>query len=56
MKETILATAKEALLVEIEAIKGLESYLNDDFYQVIDALMQCKGKLVVSGIGKSAIF
>lgn len=55
MKETILAAAKEALLIEIEAIKGLESYLNDDFGQVVETLMQCKGKLVVSGIGKSAI-
>ena len=55
MKETILASAKEALHIEIEAIKGLESKLNDHFVHSIEAILQCKGKLVVSGIGKSAI-
>lgn len=55
MKETILVKAKEALHIELEAIKGLESKLNEQFVSTIHAILHAKGKLVVSGIGKSAI-
>lgn len=55
MKETILTSAKEALHIELDAIKDLESRLNDDFVKAIQAILSSKGKLVVAGIGKSAI-
>jgi arabinose-5-phosphate isomerase len=46
--------AKEAIVLEVEAIKKLESAINDNFVKVIDLLLHAKGRLIVAGIGKSA--
>lgn len=53
--ENILKTAQTALLSQSESIKKLVDYLTDDFAQAVHAINACKGKLVVTGIGKSAI-
>lgn len=55
MKETILSIARKALAVEIEAVQALETYLDPLFAKTVEAIYQTKGKLVVTGIGKSAI-
>lgn len=53
------ATIKEAALrtieIEAKAIAQLSTYLDEDFEKAIDSLAQCNGRIVVSGIGKSAI-
>lgn len=53
------ATIKEAALRTIEleaaAIAQLSAFLDKDFEKAIDRLADCKGRIVVSGIGKSAI-
>lgn len=53
------ATIKEAAIktIEIEAaaIAQLAGLLEKDFEKAIDCLAECKGRIVVSGIGKSAI-
>jgi arabinose-5-phosphate isomerase len=53
------ATIKDAAIrtIEIEAaaIAHLSTYFNEDFEKAIDCLTGCKGRIVVSGIGKSAI-
>jgi arabinose-5-phosphate isomerase len=41
--------------MEAEAIHHLSTMINDDFVKAIDALYNCKGRIVISGIGKSAI-
>src|SRR5690242_12899651 len=41
--------------MEAAAIAGLSRFLNTDFERAIDCLAGCKGRIVVSGIGKSAI-
>ena len=40
---------------EAEAIGALEAFINDQFVQAVETIAACKGKLVVSGVGKSAI-
>jgi len=55
MKETILSTARKALAIETEAIQNLETYLDPLFAKAVEAIYQTKGKLIVTGIGKSAI-
>ena len=40
---------------EAEALTQLISYLDADFDKAIESLANCKGRIVVSGIGKSAI-
>ena len=53
------ATIKEAALktIEIEAaaIAQLANYIDKDFEKAIECLVNCRGRIVVSGIGKSAI-
>ena len=46
--------AKETIVLEAEAIKGLECAINDNFVKVIDLILNAKGRLIVAGIGKSA--
>ena len=41
--------------MEAAAIRQLAERLNSSFEQVIDLLSNCKGRIVLSGIGKSAI-
>ena len=55
MKETILSIARKALAIETEAVQTLESYLDPLFAKAVEAIYQTKGKLIVTGIGKSAI-
>ena len=55
MKETILSTARKALAIETEAVQTLETYLDPLFAKAVEAIYQTKGKLIVTGIGKSAI-
>lgn len=42
-------------MLEIEGIKRVSEYLNDDFVQVVQLILQLKGRVIVTGIGKSAI-
>jgi arabinose-5-phosphate isomerase len=41
--------------MEACAIQQLAAQLDDQFEEAIDVLMQCKGRIVISGIGKSAV-
>ncbi|WP_025124517.1 KpsF/GutQ family sugar-phosphate isomerase [Myroides odoratimimus] len=51
----ILNTAKNTLLSESESIKKLIDYLTDDFEKTVKAIFNCKGRIIVTGIGKSAL-
>lgn len=54
-KRAITEAAVRTIRLEGEAILELQQYVDEDFEKVIAALLQCKGRVVVSGIGKSAI-
>ncbi len=49
----ILTIAKEAITIEIESLKGLLGQLDHNFESAAHAILNCKGKLIVSGMGKS---
>ena len=51
----IKQTAKQTLAVEATAIASLSQFITNDFEEAITVIGNCKGRLVVSGIGKSAI-
>lgn len=40
---------------EAESVAGLKDFINDDFMKAVEAVFHGKGRLVISGIGKSAI-
>jgi arabinose-5-phosphate isomerase len=54
-RDAILASAKKTILSESESIANLVNYLDDDFAKAAEIIYNCKGRLVVTGIGKSAI-
>jgi len=54
-KLSIKEIAKHTIALETAAINGLLDFVNNDFEKAVEAIHQCKGRLVISGIGKSAI-
>ncbi len=53
--ESILATARKTIQSESESIANLINYLDDDFAKAVNLIYNSSGRLVVTGIGKSAI-
>ncbi len=54
-KENILASAKKTILSESESIAKLTQFIDDNFVNAVEIIYNSKGRLVVTGIGKSAI-
>jgi arabinose-5-phosphate isomerase len=50
-----LDLARKVLRVEAEAILALVDRLGDDFEAALDLLYQCRGRVIVTGMGKSGI-
>lgn len=55
MKKTIVQTALETIALEAASVAGLSAFIDEHFDKTIQQLADCKGRLVISGIGKSAI-
>lgn len=51
----ILESAKASLLHQSESIANLINYLSEDFTKAVEAIYSSKGRLVITGIGKSAL-
>lgn len=51
----MLKRAKEVILHEAEAVRGLVDKLDERFVQAVEAILACKGKVVVTGMGKSGL-
>ncbi len=49
----LLALARRVLDVEAAAVSALATRLDDRFVRAVDLLLACKGRVVVSGVGKS---
>ena len=47
--------ARQCLLTEAQAIESLVSRLNGDFDNAVDLILACRGRVVVTGIGKSGL-
>lgn len=54
-RATIREAALRTIEMEAEAVGKLAALLDSQFEKAIDSLAQCKGRIVISGIGKSAI-
>lgn len=47
--------AKNVILEESDAIRNLANYIDTDFEKVVNLIYRSKGRVIVTGIGKSAI-
>ena len=55
MKQDPLELAREVVRTEAGAVAALEARLGASFTKAVDVLAACRGKLVVSGVGKSGL-
>lgn len=46
---------KEVVRIEAEAIKALESRIDERFLQAVNILLACKGRVIITGLGKSGL-
>ncbi|MBU2919838.1 KpsF/GutQ family sugar-phosphate isomerase [Winogradskyella psychrotolerans] len=54
-KQSILKTAKTTIKLESKAIDNLSDLLTEDFADAVELIYQSKGRVIITGIGKSAI-
>jgi arabinose-5-phosphate isomerase len=53
--KSIINTAKKTIELESQAILHLSNLLNDDFAEAVNLIHHSKGRVIITGIGKSAI-
>ena len=53
IEQSIINRATECLQCEAAAIEALIPRLDDNFMRAVEAIRDCKGKIVVTGVGKS---
>jgi arabinose-5-phosphate isomerase len=53
--DKIIELAKSTLTIEADSIRNLQNYINTDFVSCVQLIYKSKGRVVVTGIGKSAI-
>lgn len=54
-KGKIRSSGLNIIRKEATAISALEAFIDDAFVNAVELIAECKGRLVVSGVGKSAI-
>ena len=53
--DKIIQRALTTLDIETEAVRNLKNFINNDFIACVQLLLKSKGRVVITGIGKSAI-
>lgn len=53
--KNITQIAKAVLINEARAVENLANFIDNDFEACVREIIQCKGRVVLTGIGKSAI-
>lgn len=53
IKNKVFEIAKNVLKIEAESISALAGRIDDSFYTAVELILACRGKVVVTGIGKS---
>lgn len=54
-KNIILDTAREVLQAEAEAVQHIKESLNGEFVAAVEMILDCQGKVILTGIGKSGL-
>ncbi|HEX8278364.1 MAG TPA: KpsF/GutQ family sugar-phosphate isomerase [Segetibacter sp.] len=55
MNNTLFNTAIRTIQLEAESVAGLTKFINEDFEKTVETVYNSSGRLVISGVGKSAI-
>lgn len=54
-KKDHITTIKEVLTIESQAIMDLVELVDQDISRTVDMILKCKGRIIVTGVGKSGI-
>ncbi|EAT16726.1 SIS domain-containing protein [Desulfuromonas acetoxidans] len=52
---SIIDVARNTLKIEADAVLALHDRINGEFCQAVELILACKGRLVISGMGKSGL-
>ena len=55
MKKNYLSLARKSADLQIQELKKVKKVFNNSFIKAIDAILNCKGKVIFAGIGKSGL-
>jgi arabinose-5-phosphate isomerase len=55
MPDSIKQIALRTIDLEARSVANLAPFINDDFEKAVNTIIACKGRLVISGMGKSAV-
>ncbi len=54
-KDSIIKTAQKTIKAEGDAILSLSNLINEDFSNTVALILKSKGRVIITGVGKSAI-
>ncbi len=54
-KKKYILLAKKAAEVQINELKKIKKVFNNSFVKAVDAIINCKGKVIFAGVGKSGL-
>ena len=54
-KKNYITIASKAANIQINELKKIKNVLNNSFIKAVDLILDCKGKVIFSGIGKSGL-
>ena len=55
MKNNYITLAKKAANTQIKELRKINRVLDKSFIKAVDSILNCKGKVVCAGIGKSGL-
>tara|TARA_Y100000768_G_C23974925_1_gene682565 strand:+ start:1358 stop:2335 length:978 start_codon:yes stop_codon:yes gene_type:complete len=54
-KKNYISIAKKSCSIQINELKKIKKVFNNSFIKAVDLILNCKGKIICAGIGKSGI-
>src|SRR5512138_3012122 len=54
-QEQAIAAGKEVVRIEGRSVLALEARIGEAFGRTVDLLANCRGRVIVSGVGKSGV-
>ena len=55
MKNDSISTAKKVIDLQIKALRKLRNNIDKSFFDAVNAIIKCKSKIIICGVGKSGI-
>ena len=54
-KKNYISLAKKSANIQINELKKIKKVFNNSFIKAVDLILNCKGKVIFAGIGKSGL-